>query len=445
VTSITPVHVWLPGETQPVQAGEFAHDPDHRTGRFAYARAYLDAGYPPLAPDMPRRARPILVAGGTAIFPLFVDAGPDAWGRHLLARRLERDITELEVLTLCPTDGVGNIALGELTPERLRVLSMDEFVAILEKVGSGGTAGALIEQQVLDATAQGTSLGGTKPKLTVSRAGVHYLAKFPEPGDSRWLPQIECAMLKLAGECEIRACRAEVWHLPDGKHTALLVERFDRTPLAAGVARRGYVSAHALLQLDLTPPLPTETLQLGTLGYTASGLRKSYVSLAAAMARWCGGQAIHREERRELWRRIVFNALIRNLDDHTRNHGLMCADMAKQQWCLSPAFDLVPAALAAEHASLALAYRYVPPQRRGRQETPSRLVTRIEPADLLAAAVEHYGFAAPEAADYLNFAAATVAECWRKLLADEGMPEDEIRRLERAFRFAVAVSASDRR
>lgn len=440
MTTTTAVHVWLPGVVEPVMVGEFAHDPANRNGRFQYARSYLDAKHPPLAPDMPLRAKPILVTGGMAIFPLFMDAGPDAWGRHLLARRLERDVGEMEALTLCPTDGVGNIALGELTPERLRVLSMDEFLSILEEVGAGGTATTSMEEQVLNAVRNGTSLGGTKPKLTLSRAGEQYLAKFPQPGDSPWLPHIECAMLKLAGECGVRVSEAEVWHLPGGNRSALLVKRFDRQAIEAGVTRIGYLSAHAVLRLDLTPPAPAESLQLGTLGYTASGLRKSYVSLASAMARWCGGQAIHREERHELWRRIVFNALIRNLDDHTKNHGLLCEDMAAQRWRLSPAFDLVSTAIAAAQPSLAMAYRFVPPQRKGRQVMQSRLVTRIDRADLLAAAVEHYGFAETEASEYLGFAASRVTENWRQLLIEEGMPEDEVTRVGRAFQLAEELA-----
>ncbi len=440
MSTATPVHVWLPGNTDPVPAGEFAHDIGTRTGRFRYDASYLEARHPPLAPDMPLRSRALHVTGGLAIFPLFLDAGPDAWGRHLLARKLERDVSEIEALQLCPTDGVGNIALGELTAERLAIVSIGDFVSILSELEAGGIASSVSEEQILDAARNGTSLGGIKPKLTISRDAILYLAKFPEPGDSRWLPHIECAMLKLARACGIRSAEAEVWHLPDGRRTALLVRRFDRVTTATGVARIGFVSAHALLRLDLAVALPADTLQYGTMGFTAHGLRKSYVSFASDMARWCGGQALHREERRELWRRIVFNALIRNLDDHSKNHGMLCADMARQQWRLAPAFDLVPAAAAAEPASLSMAYRYVPPGHRGRQATLPRLVTRIDGADLIAAASEHYGYADQEASDYLRFAAATVATRWQQFGEAEGVPAAEMGRFKRAFALAEGMA-----
>lgn len=436
---VAPVHVWLPGNSEPTLAGEFSLDPENRTGRFTYAAAYLAARHPALAPDLPLRAKPLAITGGSAIFPLFQDAGPDAWGRHLLMRRLERDSDELEVLTLCPTDGVGNIALGELSAERSRVLSPEQFLATLATLEAGRPASSDLDEQVWDAVQNGTSLGGTKPKLTVAVNGTQYLAKFPQPGDSRWLPHLECAMLNLARACGIDACRGEVWTLPGGQRHALVVQRFDRVTLSgqdaadAGIGKKGYISAHALLRLDMATPTPDETLQYGTQGFTTSGLRRSYVALASESIRWCANQASHRELRRELWRRIVFNALILNVDDHAKNHGLLCHDMLRQHWALAPAFDLVPAQAAATQPALAMAYRYVPVQRRGRQTTPPRLVTRLNPDDLLAAASEHYGFSTAEAREYLAHASAMVTEQGAKLLRNEGIPEGEIERMQTTF------------
>ena len=440
MTHTIPVHIWLPDNPTPILAGEFTHDSVGPVGRFRYDATYLAAKHPPLAPDLPLRNRPCAVTGGHGIFPLLMDAGPDAWGRHLLARRLERDVSEVEALMLCPTDGVGNIALGEITPERQRVLTIDEFLNILSGLEAGGQAQTDQEEQVLDAVQNGTSLGGTKPKLTVSRDGVHYLAKFPEQGDSRWLPHTECAMLKLADACGIRACKdPEIWHLSGGR-AALLVRRFDRKTTPAGVVRKGYVSAHALLRLDLAMPAPADTLQYGTIGFTSQGLRKSYVSLAEGMARWCGGQAPHREERRELWLRIAFNALIRNLDDHSKNHGLLCEDMAQQRWRLSPAFDLVPAAALPQKPALSMAYRYAPGTRRGRQPSPPRLVTAINAEDLVAAGADHYGYAQEEAQESLQKMAAIIADQWRKMMSAEGVPGEEIHRFETTFSFAEALA-----
>jgi serine/threonine-protein kinase HipA len=435
MTETLPVHVWLPGATTPVRAGSFAYDADRPLGEFRYDPAYLEARAPSLAPDMPLQQGALRVATGKAIFPLLLDAGPDSWGRHMLARRLGRDITEFEALSVCPTDGVGNLALGDLTEARMQLLSIEQFLAILAELEAGGIAGSDLEERVLDAARYGTSLGGTKPKLTLVRNGIQYLAKFPEPGDSRWLPHTESAMLRLAGECGIRAGVAEVWHLPDGR-AALLVERFDRTALPEGWARTAYVSAHALLRLDMLPPRREEQLALATQGFTVSGLRKSYVTLAADMAKWCGGHAVHLEERRELWRRIVFNALIRNLDDHTRNHGLLCQSHAPHVWRFSPAFDLVPARTIAQSPALAMAYRYIPPAKKGRQQTGPRLIARISTEDLLAAATEHYGYEPEEACAWLQQTAATVHARWQPLMTEAGMPDEAVQRFASIFSWA---------
>lgn len=438
----TPVHVWLPDQADPVLAGEFTHDSEGLKGRFTYAADYVAAKRPRLAPDMPVRAKPLQVTGGNGIFPLFLDAGPDTWGRHLLARRSANGqvVSEMEALIQCPTDGVGNIALGPLTAERMRVLTSGEFLAILVELEAGGVATTDLEEQVLDAAHNGTSLGGTKPKLTVSRDGEQYLAKFPATGDSRWLPHVECAMLKLANACGIRACEApEIWRLSDNR-AALLVKRFDRHSEYGRVYRRGYVSAHALLRLDLLPQSPADTLSFGTAGFTPQSLRKSYVAFSTDMARWCGGQARQWEERQELWRRIVFNALIRNVDDHTRNHGLICEDMTAQLWRLAHAFDLVPPVATALHPTLSMAYRFVPPGRRRQQPTQPRLVARIEVDDLLAAATEHYGYKEADARSYLLDSARRITLEWRRRMADEGTPAGEIRRFETTFSFAAAIT-----
>lgn len=437
-----PVHVWLPGASEPVLAGEFEHNSSATAfGRFRYVDAYVAAKHPALAPDLPVKAKIPPVLGGSGIYPLFLDAGPDAWGRRLLARRLGRDVDPLEALILCPADGVGNIALGPLTPERLRVLTVDEFLAILADIAAGQPVRSILEQQVHEAF-QGTSLGGTKPKLSIVRGGKHYLAKFPEQADDPWLPHVECATLKLARECGIDACAAEVWHLPDHGRCGLLVERFDRTGVGAAVGRRGFVSAHALLRLDQLTPAQQDTLQYGTQGYTAAALQKSYVAFADALPRWCKSQALQWEMRRELWRRIVFNALVRNIDDHAKNHGLLCEDMASGVWKLSPAFDLLPAAAGIERPALAMAYHYVPPRHRGRTATPGRLVTVVDTDDLVAAGAAHYGVPKEEGAVFLRSTAERIAARWRDLMAAEGMPAPDIERYANAFALAAQIAES---
>jgi serine/threonine-protein kinase HipA len=76
----------------------------------------------------------------------------------------------------------------------------------------------------------------------------------------------------------------------------------------------------------------------------------SYVELAEELRRVCAQPA---NNAAELFRRMAFNALISNTDDHPRNHALIAK---AQDWQLSPAYDLTPTmALSQERRDLAMA------------------------------------------------------------------------------------------
>jgi hypothetical protein len=87
-----------------------------------------------------------------------------------------------------------------------------------------------------------------------------------------------------------------------------------------------------------------------------------------------------------------------------------------------------------------MAYHFVQPNRRRLQTTQARLVARIDVDDLLAAAVEHYGFSVEDARAYLLETARHITVEWRRVMADEGMPPEEIRRFEATFSFAASIT-----
>ena len=420
--SVIPVHIWLPGATEAILAGEFSADA--KLCRFQYDVSYRNQHLPPLAPDMPLKSGTIKLPGTEPIFPIFQDSGPDDWGRMLLERKLGRPITKLEALTLGPADGAGNIVLGELTPDRFTPVSLTEFQQLLGEAEHSADSFALnYRERVMQAVFQGTSLGGGKPKLTLQRGGELYLAKFPDRGDDPYLPHLELAMLQLARRCGIDACAAEVIEAAPGRF-ALLVKRFDRHATATGAARIGYVSAWSVLRLDQLISRQPDLSQLGTLGYTPDMHQRSYVAFAQHLVRWIGPDpAAQRATLRELWRRIVFNALIRNTDDHPRNHGLLYHDMQAQRWQLAPAFDLVAQRASGPTPGLAMAYYFDRP--RGRLSQGSRLVSLANRADLLAAAVTHYAYPHVEAADWYETTRTEIRQHWQSALQQAGMPEAE--------------------
>jgi serine/threonine-protein kinase HipA len=120
-----------------------------------------------------------------------------------------------------------------------------------------------------------------------------------------------------------------------GDRDVLLVKRFDRERVDGGYTRARMISAVTLLRTD---------------DQVGSRDRWSYVLLAEELRR-----VSHEPKKNahELFRRMVFNAAISNIDDHPRNHAILAKD---QQWKLSPAYDLTPAnPISDEHRDLAMA------------------------------------------------------------------------------------------
>ena len=66
----------------------------------------------------------------------------------------------------------------------------------------------------------------------------------------------------------------------------------------------------------------------------------AYTDIAECIRTWSSAPT---EDLHELWRRIVFNILAGNLDDHLRNHGFLYD--GEGAWRLAPAYDLNPVPL----------------------------------------------------------------------------------------------------
>jgi serine/threonine-protein kinase HipA len=127
-------------------------------------------------------------------------------------------------------------------------------------------------------------------------------------------------MLTLARACGLVTAESRVVEVAG--RDVLLVKRFDREKTDAGYRRARMVSALTLLRAE-------DTYQ--------SRDKWSYVLLAEELRRVCTEP---RQSTSELFRRMCFNALISNVDDHPRNHAVLAR---ATNWSLSPAYDLTPA------------------------------------------------------------------------------------------------------
>lgn len=325
------VYLQLPQSLEVVTAGfyELNFPQGVPTGSFVYNPAYLQrADAVPLDPyELPLAPRRVQTVKLKGIFGPLRDASPDAWGRRIIEKHTGRtDLTEVDYLLHSPEDRAGALSFGrdKVPPAPIRkfnqVIQLQALLAGAEQFMEDEAAGKPgVPEQMLELLQPGTSMGGARPKNVVEDGEGLWLAKFPDKSDKWNNARVEGAMLALAQECGLRVARHRIEHVA-GKDV-LLVQRFDRTLTADGYLRHRMVSG-------LTA--------LGAEDSHGDRARWSYLLLADELRRRSARPA---QDLEELFRRMVFNALISNTDDHPRNHALIAPT---DKWELSPAYDLTP-------------------------------------------------------------------------------------------------------
>ncbi len=343
-------------------------------------------------------------ARGMRIFGSIGDSAPDTWGRRLM-QRAERRLASREgrpIRTLMEVDyllGVSDVSRqGAL---RFRRLGEEEF----RSPASAGVPGLIELGRLLRVTerilrdeetdedigmilAPGSSLGGARPKASViDQHGCLAIAKFPKEDDDYGIEIWESVALRLAARAQIRAPETELIRVAD--KPVLLSRRFDRD---AGT-RIPFLSALSMLGLR-------------------DGERASYPELVDVLTRH-GAHAV--ADSNELYRRMVLNVLISNVDDHPRNHGFLWTGSGG--WTLSPVYDLNP--------------------------TPSDLSQRILTTnislddgacdlDLVLSVAEYFGLGLAAAKAIVKEVAAATAT-WREVAKSLDVRPSETNRMQSAF------------
>lgn len=231
-------------------------------------------------------------------------------------------------------------------------------------------------------------MGGARPKAVVTHAGALWIAKFQRRDDTYDQCGAEHAALRLAARCGIDA--AETKLLAVGPRRVVLVKRFDRDP-ATHTPTCHYMSGLTVLGLD-------ETSDSG-----------SYPDLALLLLRH---GARHVSDRRELFRRMVFNVLCGNRDDHLKNHALLRRNGG---WHLSPAFDVVPQPDMDPQQAIGVG-------RSGSSPTTGNCLTRARDFDL-----------SPDEARAIVSDLTARMRRWRQDFSADGVDDATIGRLARAF------------
>jgi serine/threonine-protein kinase HipA len=349
------VYITLPGQTDPVTAGRYQLDTGRQgmaVGQFVYGRSYLSRN-DRVEFDPVELKLQVPVFRATKLrgnFGALRDSSPDSWGRKLIEKRLGNVTpTEMEYLLNSPDDRAGALGFGlnvqppaparkfNRTLDLAKLIELADQMVAAEDPEAPKPAGVDAEQAEALLRA-GTSMGGARPKATVEDDDALWLAKFTHR-DDRWNnPRVEHAMLALARNCGISCAESRMTTV--GDRDVLLVKRFDRHKTEKGYMRSRMVSGLTLIDADDSPD-------------TADKRQKwSYLLLADEIRRAASGNQA--KDLPELFRRVCFNALISNTDDHPRNHAVVAKDTT---WSLSPAYDLTPnPMIALERRDLAMAF-----------------------------------------------------------------------------------------
>lgn len=399
------VHIDLDGHTRQVGLARRNLIRGSETVLFEYADAWIaDPERFSLEPALALTRGIYAPPAGQSIFGSIGDSAPDTWGRRLM-QRAERRRAEREgraVRTLTESDYL----LGVLDETRLGALRFrwagdDVFQApTREGVPALIELGRLLqvterilrdeetEEDLQLIFAPGSSLGGARPKASVIDQHGHLsIAKFPKETDDYSIETWEEIALRLAERAGIETPRHELLQVA-GK-AVLLSRRFDRD----GPRRIPFLSAMAMTG-------------------SKDGETGSYPEIVDALARH-GARA--KADAEDLYRRVAFNVLISNVDDHLRNHGFLW--LGRRGWSLSPIYDVNP--------------------------TPTDLKARVLTTnidldegtcsiELLEEAAEYFGLALkPARAIIKEVASATAA--WREVAREAGARAAEITRIASAF------------
>lgn len=297
--------------------GTLSLSADNKLCAFEYDSQWIAAGFSVSPLELPLKpgifiAKPTPFSGN---FGIFEDSLPDGYGRYLLHKALAKEgINDFELSSLDRLSLVGNGGMGALTyhPETTLQSGLDvhDFDLLQEKALE-----VLREQQDKDATLllynSGNS-GGCRPKAIFSDESGHWLVKFRHTYDPQNMGQQEYHYNETAKRCGISV---PDFKLINDKYFAC--RRFD---ISRSGERIHTATAGGLLSVSLSNPVLDYVNLLALTGYLTQSS----------------------DDVEEMYRRMVFNYLTENKDDHCKNFSFLITKSTnkKWNWHLAPAYDL---------------------------------------------------------------------------------------------------------
>lgn len=308
---------WLANPAAPVRIGDVHLLPGQKQCAFVFNGAIPPSWVTPQPLNTNSEWLPL----GDRGLPSFLeDCCPDRWGQ-LVIRKIEKParLAPIDYLYMAGDGRFGALGFSaddasylpfESSPA-LPLESLEEIDTLIRRI----RAGEKVDERQRRLIRPSKTLGGARPKTQVIIDGALWIAKFPQADDPVDLGRMEYASNQLQIACGIDAVDCDVLTIPSGH--VFLTRRFDRV----GSQRLHSISAQTMM-LAQDPSLT----DLYSYLLLADGLRMANASAAK--------NGCH-----ELFRRMVFNVLMDNTDDHEKNHSLV---LQNGRWSLSKAYDALP-------------------------------------------------------------------------------------------------------
>ncbi len=304
---ISKAFVFIDGiEDSLVVCGAVTLDTKKQYGEFRYGKSYLlrkDAiALDPL--NLPLGSNIYTTTHQKGAFGVFLDAGADSWGQKvILSLHKTKPKNTLEFLLAGAGMGVGSLVFSLSSSASKSKMNKNILgdIPMLLKAKDAILNDEQIPNEAKKAFEYGSSMGGARPKTTVSDGDITYLAKFNRSDDLFNHAKVEHASMNMLNELTCRVATTKVLETDNGD--VLLVERFD---LLGARPTHHFMSANSLINLR-------------SVNNSSLIERYSYGFLSEFILKYSSVP----DDAPELFQRMVFNVLIGNTDDHTRNHAFL--------------------------------------------------------------------------------------------------------------------------
>lgn len=324
------VWIWLPGKVEPIVAGRVRKY--EKTHVFTYGKNYLEnKDAIPISPfELPLRSGNQTPEGLNIIHSCLRDASPDAWGRRLIDYQygfLNPD--ELDYMMLSGSNRIGALDFQsssiEYVAREVNNVKLEELLQVTEWVEKNQPLPEEFEPLLL----RGTSVGGARPKVLIQDDHTGFIAKFSLSTDLFDIIKAEYITMRLAKLVGLTVPEVTLRSIL-GKNV-LMVKRFDRLFNHLGNTRRLMLSGLSLLGLNEMEARYASYRDFSDI------IRQRFSTPKADLL--------------ELYRRLIFNILMGNTDDHARNHSAFWDGKRLE---LTPAYDLCPQPRAGQVATQAM-------------------------------------------------------------------------------------------